>query len=165
MQRRTLLRLGLASAALLGIGGAMVTRMPSGFRGGHLTAAGRDVFAAISRAVVHPLVDADEPTMAKQLSSIEGLIGSLPPAVQADLGKLLAVMASIPGRLFLAGLTFDWDEAPVPDTARALDAMRRSRVTLRVQAYLALRELSLAAHHADPASWSELGYPGPVPIG
>jgi hypothetical protein len=103
--------------------------------------------------------------MAAQLSAVETVIASLPSAMQGELGSLLAVLSTLPGRRLLAGLASDWRDASVAETAQALGSMRRSRVALRVQAYLALRELSLAAHHADTASWKELGYPGPVPVG
>jgi hypothetical protein len=39
--------------------------------------------------------------------------------------------------------------------------MRRSTLAIRQQVYLALRELMMASYFAGPATWRQLGYPGP----
>ena len=56
------------------------------------------------------------------------------------------VLASAPGRWALAGLATDWADAPVADVRAALLDMRHSRLALRQQAYLALRELNAESH-------------------
>ena len=52
MQRRTLLKLGATSAALLAVVGGTVALIQPGLERGALTAAGRDVFRAISIGVL-----------------------------------------------------------------------------------------------------------------
>ena len=42
--------------------------------------------------------------------------------------------------------------------------MRLSSVTLRQQAYHALHDIVNGAYFADPATWTALGYPGPIAI-
>jgi hypothetical protein len=45
-----------------------------------------------------------------------------------------------------------------------LTGMRRSSLAVRQQAYLALRELTMAAYFAEPATWGRLNYDGPRAI-
>jgi hypothetical protein len=165
MQRRTLLRLGLGGAVVLAVGGGLVTTVRPGWRAGRLTTEGRQVFGAVSRAVVPSLSNATPEALERQLAALEVLVAGLPRAMQSELAELLALAASLPGRRFLVGLEPPWAFAKVAETAQALESMRRSDFSLRVQAYQALRELALAAHHADPASWVEIGYPGPLALG
>lgn len=165
MQRRSLLRLGLAAGALLALGGGLVATLRPGWRNAQLTTEGREVFAAVSRVVIPGLATAGEAAMDSQMNAIQSLIGHLPRPLQGELADLLALLCSAPGRRTLAGLRTDWRVASDTETTHALDAMRHSTIALRAQAYQALRELCLAAHHADPASWFELNYPGPVSIG
>ena len=64
----------------------------------------------------------------------------------------------------LAGLATDWPDASVTQVQAALTDMRHSRLALRQQAYLALRELTCAAYFADPGTWMALGYSGPLDL-
>jgi hypothetical protein len=91
-------------------------------------------------------------------------IAALPPHTQAELAQLLSVLASAPGRWALAGLPTDWADASVDQVRAALLDMRHSRLALRQQAYLALRELTCAAYFADPSTWMALGYSGPMDL-
>ncbi|WP_427915642.1 hypothetical protein ACPWT1_06325 [Ramlibacter sp. MMS24-I3-19] len=42
--------------------------------------------------------------------------------------------------------------------------MRTSTLSLRVQAYQALHDISGAAYFSDRSTWAVLGYPGPVQV-
>jgi hypothetical protein len=165
MQRRSLLRLGFAAGALVAVGGGLIATLRPGWRGAQLTDEGREVMAAVSRAVVPVLAQADRASMDSQLSAIELLIATLPRPLQNELADLLALLCSAPGRWAVVGLRSDWAKANPAETSRALEDMRHSAIALRAQAYQALREVCLAAHHADPASWRELNYPGPLSVG
>ena len=46
----------------------------------------------------------------------------------------------------------------------ALQAMRVASIATRQQVYHALRDLTNAAYYAEPATWAQLGYPGPTPV-
>jgi hypothetical protein len=61
-------------------------------------------------------------------------------------------------------LPTDWAQASVPELQAALQDMRASRISLRVQGYLALHDLVGAAYFSEPATWAVLGYPGPTKI-
>ncbi|EJL85058.1 hypothetical protein PMI15_01954 [Polaromonas sp. CF318] len=168
MQRRTLLKLGAASAAVLLVAGGTAALLQPGLAGGALSASGREVFSAVGRAVLDKTLPADEG--ARQialnglLSRVDVLVQSLPPHAQAELSQLLALLASAAGRRALAGLNRPWQEASVADIQQSLQDMRLSRLALRQQAYAALHDITAGAYFSDPASWALLGYPGPMKI-
>jgi hypothetical protein len=168
MQRRTLLRVGAVTAAALAVAGAGVALWQPGWHQGKLTTQGREVFAAVSRAVLEGLL-AETPNerelqVAEQLTRLEAAIGAFPRSVQDELAQLLAVLCSAPGRMGLFGLGAAWAEADPAEVQKALQALRVSTLPLRQQTYLALRDLSYGAFFADPSAWKLAGYPGPLPI-
>lgn len=168
MQRRTLLRLGIASAAVLAIAGTGASWLRPGWSDGRLTRPGRDVFAATARAVLDGILPT-EPTaqqraLAAHLDRLDAAIAAFPAPTRDEISLLLALLASPPGRRGLAGLATPWADAAVDDIQQALQSMRTSTVSLRMQAYHALRDLTNAAWFADPLTWDALGYPGPRPL-
>jgi hypothetical protein len=168
MQRRTLLKLGAASAAVLLVAGGTAALLQSGLAGGSLSASGREVFSAVGRAILDKTLPADDGARHIALDGLLGridvLVQSLPPHAQAELSQLLALLASAAGRRTLAGLSQPWDEASIADIQRSLQDMRLSRLALRQQAYAALHDITAGAYFSDPASWPLLGYPGPMKI-
>lgn len=170
MQRRTLLKLGLASAAALAVAGGTVgwLMQPGLHPNGHLSTAGRDVFSAVGRAVLDKSLPAQEgerhKAIAGLLARIDTLVQALPPHAQAELSQLLSVLTSAPGRFALAGLGQPWEQASIADLQFALQDMRLSGLALRQQAYAALHDIATGAYFADAATWPLLGYPGPMKI-
>ena len=168
MQRRTLLKLGIASATVLVLAGGVAALIEPGLTGGRLSASGREVFSAVGRAVLDKSIPADEG--ARQialnglLTRIDTLVTGLPPHAQAELSQLLSLLATSGGRRTLAGLNQPWADAPVADIQQALQGMRLSSLALRQQAYAALHDITASAYFSDEATWSLLGYPGPVKI-
>lgn len=166
MQRRTLLKLGLVSTAVLAVG-AGITLRPA-FVDGHLTGSAKRVMHAVARAVLDGSLPADaaarDAALAAHLTRLDGTIAGFPPPVRGELAQLLMLLASAPGRRGLANLAPAWDAATVPELQAALQDMRVSRLALRQQAYHALRDLTNAAYYADASVWPLLGYPGPRPI-
>ena len=168
MQRRTLLKLGAASAAVLIIAGGAAALLQPGLKGGVLSDSGREVFFAVGRAVLDKTLPADEGArqVALQglLTRVDILVQSLPSHAQAELSQLLALLASAAGRRTLAGLSRPWPEASIGDIQQALQDMRLSALALRQQAYAALHDITAGAYFSDPSSWLLLGYPGPLKI-
>jgi hypothetical protein len=168
MQRRTLLKLGAASAAVLLVAGGTAALLQPGLAGGALSASGREVFSAVGRAVLDKTLPSDDGARHIALNGLLGridvLVLSLPPHAQAELSQLLALLASAAGRRTLAGLSQPWDQASVADIQQSLQDMRLSRLALRQQAYAALHDITAGAYFSDPASWPLLGYPGPMKI-
>lgn len=165
MQRRSLLKLGVASAAVLAVAGGTLAMLQPGLRDGRLTPAGRAVFAAVSGAILEgslPSGDARQVAMGSLLERIDGLVAGLPAHAQGELSQLLALLYSAAGRRGLAGLDEDWPSATVHQIQQALQGMRFSRLQLRRQAYQALHDIAGGAYFSEPATWSMLGYPGPT---
>jgi len=168
MQRRSLLKLGMASAAVLALAGGTLAMLQPGLREGRLAPAGRGVFTAISGAILEGSLPPAEPQKSAALASlverIDGLIAGLPAHAQGELSQLLALLHSAAGRRTVAGLNEDWPQASVQQIQRALQDMRLSRLQLRRQAYQALHDIVGGAYFSEPATWSMLGYPGPTAL-
>lgn len=168
MQRRTWLKLGTASAAILVVGGGVAVLAEPGLVDGRLAAVGRLVFGSVGRAAL----DGSLPTegAARQaaldglLYRIDALVSALPPHAQSELSQLLSLLASTPGRRGLAGLSPRWDDASIAQLQAALQSMRISKLSLRQQAYHALHDIVGGAYFSDASTWGQLGYPGPLKI-
>jgi hypothetical protein len=168
MQRRTLIKVGLAGTALMAVAGGALLLLDPGRRQGHLTGAGRALFATVARAVVGPLLPADpgelRHALDEHLARLEAAIAGMPPAVQAEVDEMAALLVNGPGRLALTGQRSNWAEADVAEVGATLQRLRFSSLALRQQVYHALRDLTNAAYFADAATCKAIGYPGPMPI-
>ncbi len=168
MQRRTLLKLGLAGAGVLAVAGGGLALLRPGLVDGRLAAAGREVFEAVARAVLDGSLPADAAAqrraLAAHLQRVDDAVAALPPAVRGELSQLLALLGSAPGRVAFAGLVPAWRDAGVAELQAALQGLRLSRLSLRRQTYHALRDLTNAAYYADRSTWAALGYPGPTDL-
>ena len=102
--------------------------------------------------------------IAAHLARLEAAIAAFPAATQSELSQLLALLASAPGRLALAGLSTAWPQARVEQVQAALQGMRLSSLSLKQQAYHALRDLTNAAYFSDESAWPGMGYPGPAAV-
>lgn len=168
MQRRTLLKLGVASSAVLMVAGGAAVLLQPGLEEGRLTVAGREVFTAVGSAILDKSLPADggarQIAINGLLDRIDALAKALPPHAQDELSQLLSLLATTPGRLTLAGLGASWPDAAVADVQNALQSMRLSGLALRQQAYAAMHDIAAGAYFADASSWPLLGYPGPIAI-
>jgi hypothetical protein len=165
MRRRTLLTVGLAAGAVLAVAGGSLALVRPARRDGRLTDTGRDIFAALTPAVMASILPA-EPGAQRiavdaQLVRVEAAINGLPGPLQGEVDELLTILGSAAGRRLLAGLATPWLEATATEVQAALQGMRTSSVALRQQAFHALRDLTNASWFSDPANWAGIGYPGP----
>ncbi|MCU0775253.1 MAG: hypothetical protein MUC74_12375 [Ideonella sp.] len=167
MDRRHLLKLGLVSATALSAAGGVAlwwSERPPGAPAA-MTPAGRGIFRAIARGVLDGVLPEDPGVASvmldRHLERVEVAIAAFPPHARQELGQLLAVLANPVGRRLLAGLPAAWSEATVTQLQAAFDSMRRSSLTVRRQAFLALRDLTNAAFYSEPGTWAYLDYPGP----
>ncbi|MBI5277633.1 MAG: hypothetical protein HY854_14355 [Burkholderiales bacterium] len=164
MQRRTWLKLGVASATLAAVAGGSLALLRPGLESARLSAAGRAVFAPVTAAFLAGVLPADgaarESAVQGAVARIDALVANLPDHAQSELSQLLALLASAPGRRWLAGVDTPWPEASVAEVQQGLHAMRFSGVTLRQQAYHALHDIVAGAYFADPSTWAVMGYPG-----
>lgn len=168
MQRRSLLRLGVGGAAVLALLGGGLALIKPGLRQGRLTVAGRSVFAAVAQAVLDGQLPKDPRARAAALSAqmdrLDDTIAGFPAAMQAEIGDLVTLLATAPGRIALTGLASDWSVASTAEVQAMLQSLRESRLPIRQQTYHALRDLSNGPFFADPSSWPGIGYPGPPPL-
>lgn len=168
MKRRSLFKLGAASAALLALGGGAAALLQSGLQNGKLADAGREVFRAVGCAVLQGSLPAEgaarQAALDGLLERIDALTLALPPHAQDELSQLLSLLASVPGRHLLVGLDHAWTVASEADIQQAMQGMRFSSLALRQQAYAALHDITAAAYFADVSTWPQLGYPGPLAI-
>jgi hypothetical protein len=167
--RRTLLRFGVTGALLLAAAGA--ARGQNEYRPADgsgtlqvLREADREVLAAITPAILAGTA-ATGSSLAAAIGSIDRAVAGLPPHLQEEVGQLLALLASWPGRRWVAGVVAPWREASVAEVSAFLERWRFSRWALLQQGYHALHDLVLAAWYARPGSWAAIGYPGPPEVG
>jgi hypothetical protein len=168
MKRRTLIKLGLVSGAVLAVAAGSLALIQPARRDGKLTERGREVFAALALAVLDGWLPADPALRARavqaHLGRVEDTLAGLPPALQAEVDELFTVLGSMAGRLALTGLRSDWNVATLAELSAALQGMLESSLAVRQQAFHAVRDLTNSAYIADPATWAAFGYPGQRPV-
>lgn len=168
MQRRTLLKLGVVTGAVLALAGGAAALVKPGFERGELTLVGREVFRAVGLGVLDKTLP--DTTSSKSaaldvlLSDIGVLIAALPAHAQAEVSQLLSILSTTVGRYGLAGLDTPWAAATASEVQAALQDMRLSSLAVRQQAYAALHDITAGAYFSKPDSWVILGYPGPLKI-
>jgi hypothetical protein len=168
MQRRQLLKVGLAGAALLAVAGGGAALWQPGLSGTRLSPAGRRLMASVAGALLQgtlPPGGAErERALGDLLAQIDGAVAALPPATRGELSQLLGLMTLAPGRRWFVRLEPSWAEASIEAIDAALQGLRRDASPLRQQAYHALRELVHASWFSRPAAWAAIGYPGPATV-
>jgi hypothetical protein len=170
MQRRRLLKIGLASSAVLAASatGLALLQQRAPLVDGILTPSGEALFRALARGILDgslpPVPEARATMLDGHVARVAATIRGFAPHAQAELAQLLQLLDSPPGRRWFAGLATPWAEASVTELQAALETLRRSDWDLRQQAYHALRDLTNASFYAEPGTWAPLGYPGPQPI-
>ncbi len=168
MQRRTLLQLGVGASLAVALVGYVATRPAPIEPAGRLSASARLIFARVGAAVLEGSLP-DEP-QARQLAldamvdRTEQLIAGLSPATQAEVAELLAILGMAPGRIGLLGMASTWEEVSAPELRQQLQTLRTSRWGLRRQVYQALHEIVSGAYFVDAATWTTMGYPGPMRV-
>lgn len=168
LQRRTLLKLGIASAVLLAVAGGAVALMQPGLQNGKLTEDARLIFSRAGQTILAGTLPAEagpnQIAINALLDRINAFIAGTPEHVQAELSQLLGLLGTVAGRRGVVGLSPGWHDATVPEISAAFQAMRVSSVSLRVQAYQALHDIVSASYFSGQESWAVLGYPGPKTI-
>jgi hypothetical protein len=165
--RRSFLKAGALGALVLAAGGGI-------YRAVHAPPAQRFVLDGEARAALGAIVPAllagalpPEPAARKAAveTTIEGVhaaISNLPLAVQKEVQDLFSLLALAPARRLLTGVSAGWAHADPDQVTAFLQDWRLHRFALLRTAYGALHDLALGAWYAQPASWSAIGYPGPM---
>ncbi len=168
MQRRTLLKLGIASAVVLAVAGGAVSMIQPGLVNGKLSDGAKLVLKRVAQAILAGTLPADaaaqEASLQALLQRADAFIGTLPDPVQAELSQLFSLLPTAAGRLGIVGLSASWEDATVAETTAALQSMRISGIALRQQSYLGLHDMVCAPYFSGEESWKVLGYPGPIAV-
>ena len=164
--RRQFLRGSGSAAALLALarlpaGAAPSANTATGVRSSIFDARGREILTQI----VERMVETGEPDApavrdTRAIQVIEALCSGLDPALVEPLPMLMRAVEWSP-------LLFDWRLTPFTRLdAAGQDACLRgwmtSRFTLRRLAFFALRNLAFVGWYSQEASWSLIGYSGPL---
>jgi len=164
-KRRTFLKLGIASAVVLAVGGGAVALMKPGLVNGKLSPSARAVMAKIGQAMLVGTFPNDPAALQAAtealLTRTDTFLSGLSAHVIAELDQLLSLLISAPGRRFLVGLSSSWEDATSAEIGTALQSMRTSSTELRIQAYQGLHDIVFAPYFSGEESWAVLGYPGP----
>ena len=164
--RRTFLKAGLLSAALLAVGGGWyrVTH-PSPPRGFVLDGEARAALGAIVPAILADALPAAPAgrARARAAPTARGHPANLglPLHAQQEVQDLFGLLALAPARRLLTGVADGWAAAKEADVAAFLQDWRTHRFALMRTAYAALHDLVLGAWYSDPAHWEAIGFPGP----
>lgn len=168
VQRRPFLKLGIASAVVLAVGGGAVALMKPGLIDGKLSPAARTVMAKIGQAMLQGTLPTEPAALQAATDAIlartDAFLSGLPVHVIAELDQLLGLLASAPGRHFLVGVSSSWEEATAAEVGAALQSMRASGTELRIQSYQGLHDIVNVPYFSGQESWALLGYPGPVAV-
>jgi len=164
--RRTFLKAGLLSAAVLAAGGGWYRHThPAPPHGFVLDGEARAALDAIVAAIVAgalPDAPADRTrAIAATTDRVHQTILGLPLAAQQEVQDLFGLLALAPARRLLTGVADGWAAAKEADVAAFLQDWRTHRFALMRTAYAALHDLVLGAWYSDPAHWEAIGFPGP----
>lgn len=166
-KRRWFLKTALVVAAVgAGLGGGVWWRR--GIDGGRLTDSGKEVYKAIARGVLGPMLPAEagprEAMLTNYLTRLEQFINTMPSAKRDQISLLTGVLANAPTRAMVTGLWTSWADASDEQIRQALDKIRQADNLVQNTAYAAVRGLTCLSFFSAPEHWSLVGYPGPVEI-
>lgn len=166
-KRRWFLKTVVAVAAVgTAVGGGIWFRR--GFDGTTLTPQGREVFKAVARGVLGPMLPPPSPkreaVLAKYLDNLEALINSLPKAKRDQISLLAGLLANSPTRWMTTGMWTSWADATDEQVQQALTHLQTSSSLVPNISFVATRALTCMAYFTIPDYWSDVGYPGPMAI-
>ncbi|NQY33510.1 MAG: hypothetical protein HRT37_00800 [Alteromonadaceae bacterium] len=101
------------------------------------------------------------PDLDTSIVNIDETIIRLPLRTQAELRELFDLLGSSIGRLVLAGVWLNWQQAGAKQISAFLTDWRESNLSLLQQAYTGLHQLMISSVYAEPKHWEAIGYPGP----
>jgi hypothetical protein len=169
LARRDFLKVGagfslaLTVAGTLGACGEAAKTPAQGFA--FLQASDVALFSALAPAVVDELAKLDpgerKVRTGDLLRKLDATCSALGMASQAELRKLLDLLAIGPVRYVLTGVGA-WNEASVESLQAFLTRWRSSRFETLTAGGNVLVKLTASSYYVLPVSWPATGYPGPL---
>lgn len=169
--RRQFLKVGLASGALLAGAGWLALRRGRGPSAGFVWLDERSavIVTAIVPSVLEGAIPAGDPqrrvAVREAVEAFDRAVAGLAPAVQGELQELFSLLGLAAGRFIVAGVRSSWAEATQEEVSAFLERWRSSRFSLLRAGCQAITQLIVAAWYGNSVSWSNIGYPGPPPLG
>ncbi len=170
--RRRFLKTGiLGSLALIGAGLAgRWARATESLANPYAFFRGTDI--PLARAVLTSFVESalsQEPAahaaaIDEALAVADRYFSSFSPAVQADALQAFDLLNLWLVRRWFAGVSAPWESASAQEVNAFLESFRVSRLDTFRQIYRLLEGVATVGWYGRPASWPQLGYPGPVQI-
>ncbi len=166
-KRRWFLKTALAIAAVgAGLGGGVWWHR--GIKDSRLTDAGKEVYKALARGIIGPMLPAEpaarEAVLTSYLGHLEGFINTMPSAKRDQINLLTGVLANAPTRAMVTDMWTSWADATDDQVREALDKIRQADNLVQNTAYAGVRGLTCMAFFSAPDHWSLVAYPGPVQI-
>ncbi|KQZ30546.1 hypothetical protein [Duganella sp. Root1480D1] len=160
MQRRSFLKAGLLGGLALVAGGAVYRQLrPAVAQRFALDDQGRSILAVLIPAMAGCAPDA--PALAAAIDRVGAAINGLPLRVQKEISDLFGLLSMAPTRRLLAGVPA-WPEATPAEVAAFLQSWRTHRTEMLQTAYHGLHDLVIGGWYAEPSTWADIGYPGPM---
>jgi hypothetical protein len=164
--RRRFVFVGLAGAAVLAGARWLAPDAPTGAPAqAGLTTDAADIVRALAPALLDGALPDDaaerDAAITRTVAAVGTAIEGLPPATREELATLFTLLATMPVRIFVAGMDGAWRDATVAEANGFLVRLQKSRWSVKRSAYDALHQLTFAAWYADPRTWPAIGYPGP----
>lgn len=98
------------------------------------------------------------------MTNIDNAISRLPLRVQNETRDLFNILASGVGRVLIANVWLNWQQASKASLHKFLLEWRDAHTELLQVAYKGLHKLILGSVYAEANTWSSIGYSGPPSI-
>ena len=163
--RRRFIQAGIAGAALLTLVGFVDrARAQPNTRLRHLDLRGVELLRALVPVVLAGALPGGPEragAVAQVVEAFDRALSGLEPAIQDEIGQMLALLVFAPTRIMVAGVSSPWKDASAEEVAAFLLDWRDSGSELKRSGYRALTQLIHAAWYGNARSWPAIGYPGP----
>ncbi|MDH4189830.1 MAG: hypothetical protein OEW21_06465 [Betaproteobacteria bacterium] len=103
-------------------------------------------------------------TVEQAILGADRYFSTFAPAVQAEALGAFDLLNLWLGRRLVAGVSEPWERAKAEEVNRFLESFRTSGFDTFRQIYRLLEGIATVGWYGLPASWPQLGYPGPVQI-
>jgi hypothetical protein len=166
--RRTFLKVGALAALTLAAGGGIyrATHPPGPLQRFVLDGEAKAALDAIIPAMMAGALPAEPGARALAVAAtterVHQAIRGLQLNAQKEVQDLFGLLALAPARRLLTGVAGGWSQASDAQVTSFLQDWRFHRLAMLQTAYHALHDLIIGSWYADPASWSAIGYPGPI---
>ncbi|MFV0681247.1 hypothetical protein [Ottowia sp.] len=170
--RRSFLKTGAVSLALIGAGGWVASHFTD--KGAAVVYPDAKLLGAQAQTMLAKLADAvldgalpteaeaRQAEIVRVVATADASLQALPPHIQKETQDLLVMLGVAPTRALLIGQWSGWANASREQVGQTFSSLRNSSVDLRRAVYMGLRDLVASCYYASPTTWESVGYPGPL---